>query len=146
MDIHIRGILTGLIPPLLMSEYQIPCHLSDSLLGRRNSQPGATDQTLWLFCSKPFSERELHATIQMALERHRHEKRLFTSETRLPLALEAAQMGEWSWLPVIVIVPHRCYLQLADVMFGYPEHAFCGNQDRFMTWCTRMIKVESVPR
>jgi len=41
---------------------------------------------------KPFSERELHATIQMALERHRVELRLLSSEQQLAIAY--AQMEE----------------------------------------------------
>jgi signal transduction histidine kinase len=42
---------------------------------------------------KPFSEREMHATIQMALERRRTEKALGESEERLRLAFDLAEMG-----------------------------------------------------
>lgn len=69
----------------------------------------------------------------MALERHRHEKRLFTSETRLRLALEAAQMGEWELAAGNSnSAPQMLFAAQADVMFGYPEHAFYGNRDQFM--------------
>ena len=71
MDIHIEGDLDG-----IDTARQIPSHLripviyltaysEDATLERaRNTKP-------YGYLLKPFSERELHATIQMALERHR---------------------------------------------------------------------------
>jgi diguanylate cyclase (GGDEF)-like protein len=44
---------------------------------------------------KPFSERELHATIQMSLERHRTELALQRNEARLRLAMSAAELALW---------------------------------------------------
>ena len=44
---------------------------------------------------KPFSSRELHATVQMALERHRSDLAMSLSEERLRLACDAADIGVW---------------------------------------------------
>ncbi len=43
---------------------------------------------------KPFSERELHATIQMALERHAIDERLKNSEHELAVAYAKMEMGK----------------------------------------------------
>ncbi|MGJ7498429.1 response regulator [Variovorax sp. RT4R15] len=47
------------------------------------------------FLLKPFSERELHATIQMALGRLRCDIELAAKEQTFRLALDAADMGVW---------------------------------------------------
>jgi len=93
MDIRIQGDLDGIetasrlqsvcpAPIVYLSAYS-----EDTTLDRaRATRP-------YGYLLKPFSEREMHATIQMALERHRFEGALQRSEERLRLALEAADMG-----------------------------------------------------
>ena len=80
-----------------------------ALLGGRRSAPViyltaySEDATLararetgaYGYLLKPFSERELHATIQMALARHRSDASVDRREEDLRLALEAAEMGVW---------------------------------------------------
>src|SRR5450631_2854201 len=71
MDIHIEGDMDGIDTALkIPDDWQVPviyltAYSEDSTLERaRRSKP-------YGYLLKPFSERELHATIQMALERHR---------------------------------------------------------------------------
>jgi PAS domain S-box-containing protein len=83
MDIHLAGRLNGIetaarlraridVPVIFLSAY------SDAELLR---QAGEVDPFGYLV--KPFEERELHATIQMALYKHRMERALRESNARL---------------------------------------------------------------
>lgn len=93
MDIHIEGTMDGIdvaarihetnpVPVIYLTAYS-----EDSTLERaRKTRP-------YGYLIKPFSERELHATIQMALERHAVEKALAENQQLLQQALDAASMG-----------------------------------------------------
>jgi PAS domain S-box-containing protein len=93
MDIHIEGAMDGIdvaarihetdsVPVIYLTAYS-----EDSTLERaRQTRP-------YGYLIKPFSERELHATIQMALERHAVEKELAESRHLLQQAMDAAEMG-----------------------------------------------------
>ncbi|EME70879.1 response regulator receiver modulated diguanylate cyclase/phosphodiesterase with PAS/PAC sensor(s) [Paramagnetospirillum caucaseum] len=95
MDIHIEGDLDGIdtvarLPPELhIPVIYLTAYSEEPILARaRATKPFG-------FLLKPFSERELHATIQMALERRTVEVALRDSEEHLTLALQAAGMGAW---------------------------------------------------
>jgi diguanylate cyclase (GGDEF)-like protein len=95
MDIHIKGEIDGIetarsIPAgLQMPVIYLSAFCEEATLERaRATKP-------YGYLLKPFSERELHATIQMALERHKLELALRRSEQRLGLALDSAEMGAW---------------------------------------------------
>lgn len=93
MDIHIEGDMDGIetatrlnqdnpVPVIYLTAYS-----EDATLERaRKTRP-------YGFLIKPFSERELHATIQMALERHQVEQALNENRRLLHQATEAAGMG-----------------------------------------------------
>lgn len=93
MDIHIEGGMDGIdvaarihetspVPVIYLTAYS-----EDATLDRaRKTRP-------YGYLIKPFSERELHATIQMALERHLAEEALAESQRLLQQALDAAHMG-----------------------------------------------------
>ena len=83
MDVRLAGVMTGIdaaarlrektdVPVIFLSAY------SDAELLR---QAGTVEPFGYLV--KPFEERELHASIQMALYRHRMEKALRESHARL---------------------------------------------------------------
>ena len=95
MDIRIDGDIDGIetaagIPPdLMIPVIYLSAHSEDATLARaKKTRP-------YGFLLKPFSERELHATIQMALERRVAEMALRESQQRLSLAMSAAQMSCW---------------------------------------------------
>ncbi len=82
MDINISGDVDGIdtaakikIPVIYLTAYSE----EKTLQRARATRP-------YGYLVKPFSERELHATIQMALERRRVELRLMTSEQQLAVA------------------------------------------------------------
>jgi diguanylate cyclase (GGDEF)-like protein/PAS domain S-box-containing protein len=95
MDIRIDGDIDGIetaagIPPhLMIPVIYLSAHSEDATLARaKKTRP-------YGYLIKPFSERELHATIQMALERREAELALSESQHRLSLAMTAAQMSCW---------------------------------------------------
>lgn len=99
MDIHIEGDIDGIdTAAQLLARYRLQviyltAYSEDTTLERaKATQP-------YGYLLKPFSERELHATLQMALERRTSDIALAESEERARLALEAASMGSWELLP-----------------------------------------------
>ena len=93
MDIHIQGDMDGIeVAAKLRETHAVPviyltAYSEDSTLDRaRKTQP-------YGYLLKPFSERELHATIQMAFERQRLENELNDSRRLLQQALDAASLG-----------------------------------------------------
>lgn len=95
MDIRIDGDMDGIetasgIPAnLMIPVIYLSAHSEDATLARaQKTRP-------YGFLIKPFSDRELHATIQMALERRIAELALREAQQRLSLAMTAAQMSCW---------------------------------------------------
>lgn len=93
MDIHIKGEMDGIeVASRLSQNASVPvvyltAYSEDTTLERaRRTRP-------YGYLIKPFSERELHATIQMALERHQVQEALSASQRLLQQALKAATMG-----------------------------------------------------
>jgi len=93
MDIHIDGQMDGIeTASMLQQRRSVPviyltAYSEDATLDRaRETRP-------YGYLIKPFSERELHATIQMALERQSVEEALTHSQQLLQQALDAASMG-----------------------------------------------------
>jgi len=95
MDIHIEDDMDGIeVTNRLNATFPLPviyltAYSEDATIERaRTTHP-------YGYLLKPFSERELHATIQMSLERRKVEMQLSESGERLRLALDAADMGVW---------------------------------------------------
>jgi len=93
MDIHIEGEMDGIDVATRLNEgtpvpvIYLTAYSEDSTLERaRKTRP-------YGYLIKPFSERELHATIQMALERREVEEALVENRRVLQQALDAASMG-----------------------------------------------------
>ena len=95
MDIHIKGAQDGIEVASLINElYHVPiifltAYSEDTTLAR------ARETCPYGYLLKPFSERELHVAIQVALERHHMDQKLIQRETHLKRALDAANMGTW---------------------------------------------------
>jgi diguanylate cyclase (GGDEF)-like protein/PAS domain S-box-containing protein len=129
MDIHIEGDLDGIeTAARLPAELEIPvvyltAYSEEATLARaRATKP-------YGYLLKPFAERELHATIQMALERRAAGLALRESEERLRLALDAAEMGSWE-----LDTATRRLLRVgrADQIFGFTPEVFSGTWDAFL--------------
>jgi diguanylate cyclase (GGDEF)-like protein/PAS domain S-box-containing protein len=129
MDIHIEGALDGIETAARMPEdLQIPvvyltAYSEEATLARaRATRP-------YGYLLKPFAERELHATIQMVLERRSAEMALRESEERLRFALDAAEMGSWE----LDASTHRLLrMGRADQIFGFAPEVFSGTWEAFL--------------
>src|SRR5580704_5055238 len=91
MDIHIEGDIDGIETTMrIPAEYRIPviylsAYSEEATLERaRSSKP-------YGFLVKPFSERELHVSIEMALERSRLDSALQSSEEQAQRERDTAQ-------------------------------------------------------
>jgi diguanylate cyclase (GGDEF)-like protein/PAS domain S-box-containing protein len=129
MDIHIEGELDGIETAARMPEdLQIPvvyltAYSEEATLARaRATRP-------YGYLLKPFAERELHATIQMVLERRTAEVALRESEERLRFALDAAEMGSWE-LDASTDLLLR--MGQADQIFGFAPEVFSGAWQAFL--------------
>lgn len=129
MDIHIEGAMDGIetafeihkeahTPIIYLTAYSEAATLERA----RGTKP-------YGYLIKPFSERELHATIQMALERSTADAAIRESEERLLLALEAAEMASWE-----LDVSTRTVLHVgkAQHLLGHTQEVFSGSWDRFL--------------
>jgi len=119
MDIHIEGAMDGIdVASRLMDQPSVPviyltAYSEDATLKRaRQTKP-------YGYLIKPFSERELHATIQMALERHKVEEALVRNQRLLQQALDAASLGvlELDRRTLEVSASER-----AQSLFGWDRH------------------------
>lgn len=99
MDIHLEGAMDGVEAAIeIQSSHQVPviyltAFAEDDTLNR------ALASRPFGYLVKPWDARELHATIQMALARREVERAVEKSEQRLKLALDAASLGVFEWLP-----------------------------------------------
>ncbi len=129
MDIHLEGDTDGIeTASEIRALFQTPvvfltAHSDETTLQRaRATKPFG-------YLLKPFSERELHATIQMVLERRAVEVALCESEERLRLAMDAAEMGSWELDPT---TRHLLPAGQAGRIFGFSGEIFCGSWEDFL--------------
>ncbi len=130
MDINIEGSMDGIeTAKNIPAELDIPviyltAYSEDATLER------ARDTRPYGYLVKPFSERALHATIQMALERRHTDIALKENEERLRLAMEAAEMGSWE-----LDLSSRRLLRIgpADSVLGSTQQVFTATWDDFLS-------------
>lgn len=129
MDINIDGPMDGIevaarIPrALYIPVIYLTAYSEDNILERaRATKP-------YGFLIKPFSERELHATVQMAFERRKTDLVLKDSEERLRLALDAAAMGSWE---LNAVSRKMLCMGAADTIFGFPSEILSISWDALM--------------
>jgi len=136
MDIHIEGEMDGIevaariqetssVPVIYLTAYS-----EDATLERaRLTKP-------YGYLLKPFSERELHATIQMALERHVVAEALVKSQQLLQQALDAAQMGT---VEIDCAASHISLSQQSASLIGKDE-------EKAITFAEFLLAVEEADR
>lgn len=95
MDIHIDGEIDGIETAASIPQHHIIPVIFLSAYSEDQTLERARKTGPFGFLIKPFTERELHATIQMALERRTLVSELQRNKERLSLALGAADMGCW---------------------------------------------------
>jgi PAS domain S-box-containing protein len=95
MDIRIEGQIDGIeTATRILRDHHIPViYLTSS--AAEETLERARDTRPYGYLIKPFYDRELHATIQMAVHRYSGEKALRESEARLDRAQEIAGVGGW---------------------------------------------------
>jgi len=129
MDINIEGDIDGIeTASRIPAELNIPviyltAYSEDATLERaRGTKP-------YGYLVKPFSERALHATIQMVLERRNTDLALEDKEERLRLALDAAEMGSWE-----LDVMSRKLLRTgtSDELFGFSSEIISASWDALL--------------
>ncbi|WP_374384358.1 PAS domain S-box protein [Dongia sp.] len=129
MDIHIDGEMDGIetaahIPQdLMVPVIYLTAYTEEATLERaRQTKP-------YGYLVKPFSERELHATIKMALHRRESDIAVRRSEERLRLALTAAELGSWEVQPDTSAIICRSH---TDWVHGIPGHQAADSLDEFL--------------
>src|SRR3984893_15243832 len=137
MDIHIDGKIDGIetatrIPAEFgIAVIYVTAYADESTLERARST------TPYGYLVKPFSERDLHATLQMALERRRTDSALRKSQQKLRLSEErfrsifgAVSEGIWS---VAADLDETLYLNPAsERIYGRSASAFFADPKLFM--------------
>jgi len=130
MDIHIKGGLDGIdATALITDKFHIPVIYLTAFSEETLRLSRATKPHGYLL--KPFVERELHAMIQVALERHELEMSIGESEQRLRFAMDAANMGDWK-LTNANDGTQQFYAGRADTNFGYGAKTFTGSRKQFL--------------
>jgi two-component system cell cycle sensor histidine kinase/response regulator CckA len=96
MDIRIEGQIDGIeTATRILRDHPIPLIYITSSSAAEETLKRARDTKPYGYLIKPFYDRELHATIQMAVQRYIGEKALRESEARLDRAQEIAGVGSW---------------------------------------------------
>jgi diguanylate cyclase (GGDEF)-like protein/PAS domain S-box-containing protein len=130
MDIHIDGDVDGIEAARRIGElFQTPiiyltAYSEESTLERAR----ATNPYGYLL--KPFSERELHATMQMAIGRRQTELAYTKSEARLRFALQAARMCAWE---LNADTQEMSYSGDAEATLGIAGPLFLDAQAQFLS-------------
>ncbi|MEI6396312.1 MAG: response regulator, partial [Verrucomicrobiota bacterium] len=129
MDIRLEGKMDGVVAA---KEIRQRFHIPSVFLSAYSEE--ATIQRAKLaepfgYILKPFEGRELRATIEMALYKHRSEEALRKSEAHLKFALETTETGAWE----LDLLDHQMERTLAhDRIFGYETLLTSWSYERFL--------------
>lgn len=97
MDIKIRGPMDGIETAAQIRELQdIPIIYLTAFADETTIKRARLTQAFG-YLLKPFEDRELQSAIEIALYKHKMEKKLRISEERYALATRAANDGIWDW-------------------------------------------------
>lgn len=128
MDIRLPGTMDGVeTAAAIRRELEVPilyltAHSDSATLQRAKlTEP-------YGYILKPFTDRELQAFIEIALYKHRAERKLRENERRLILALSAGKFGTWDWNMV------TNGLVWSDDVYGMLGHKVNAVQPSFEAW------------
>jgi diguanylate cyclase (GGDEF)-like protein/PAS domain S-box-containing protein len=97
MDIKIQGKLDGVeTAEQIRKSLDIPI-IYLTAFADENTLKRARETVAYGYLVKPFEDRELRSTIEMALYKYKIEKKLHESEERYALATRATNGGIWDW-------------------------------------------------
>jgi PAS domain S-box-containing protein len=97
MDIQLPGELDGIAAAMeIRRQREVPVVFLTAF-GDEETMRRARPAEPYGFLLKPVVERDLRATLEMALARHESERRLQESEARLQRAVMAGRVGLWEW-------------------------------------------------
>lgn len=97
MDIKIRGEMDGIEAAVEIRKSQdIPVIYVTAFSGDETINRARKTEAFG-YLIKPFEDRELRSSIEVAIYKHRMEKKLRESEERYALAARAANDGIWDW-------------------------------------------------
>jgi PAS domain S-box-containing protein len=137
MDIALDGESDGIECAIRIRELQDPAlvyltaHSEEGLFARaKSTEPQG-------YLGKPVSPLELQRTVEMALFKHRMEKRVRESEERLDLALKGAGLGMWDW---DVITGNAVLSDTVYLILGYERSELTPTAD---TWRSMIHPDES---
>jgi diguanylate cyclase (GGDEF)-like protein/PAS domain S-box-containing protein len=97
MDIHLEGEMRGTEAARVIRERHGTPVVFLTAFAEDNTLEEASQAAPYGYLLKPFELRELQATMAMALARRRAEREVESTQRRLSLALEAAELGVWEW-------------------------------------------------
>ena len=124
MDIKIRGAMDGIeAAAQIRAEQDVPI-IYLTAFADENTLKRASLTEAFGYLLKPFEDRELHSAIEIALYKHRMEKKLRASEERYALATQATNDGIWDW---DLITNEIYYSSRWRSMLGLEEEQNCSN-------------------
>ncbi len=97
MDIKIRGAMDGIQAAAIIRETRdVPVIYVTAFADEETIKRASLTQA-YGYLIKPFEDRELRSSIEIALYKHAMERKLRESEERYALAARAANDGIWDW-------------------------------------------------
>ncbi len=125
MDIELAGVINGMTTAeRIRADFDIPI-VYLTAYARAAQLQRAKIASPYGYLVKPVVERELLATLEMALHRHEIDRRLKDSEERLTLALWGADLAMWDWdIPSNTIVCKGPRVELMSSRPGEMQFAY----------------------